>query len=177
MLGLKKGAVHLTSYDKTWRLLFEKEKKVLIQALGDSVVSIEHIGSTAVAGMSAKPILDIDVGVQSTKDFKRLSMFVENLGYRQVKNKSAPHVHVVFAKGTAGKTTHYLHMMKYLGVTWNRDVRFRDILRTNKTLAKRYESLKKGLAKKFQNERMRYTDGKKNFILATVKKYEKIKKI
>jgi len=113
MLGLKKGTVKLVAHNPKWKQVFEKEQKLLEKNLGVLVLSVEHIGSTSISGILAKPILDLDVGVKSTKDFNKVTDLLEKLGYFKIKNKNAPHVHLVFAKGSKTKgTTHYLTFNK-----------------------------------------------------------------
>ena len=165
MLGLKKGKVKLVSHNIKWKSTFNKERRLLEKSLGVLTLGIEHIGSTAISGIYAKPIIDIDVGVKSTLDFKKFTSLLEKLGYRKVRNKNAPHVHLVFAKGNKTKgTTHYLHLIKYKGAIWNHDLGFRDYLRKNKKVRQQYSQLKKKLVKKYSGDRMAYTKNKKDFI-------------
>ncbi len=138
MLGLQRGMVKLVPHNKDWKNVFIKEQKVIKEALGDLVVSIEHIGSTAVPGLSAKPILDIDVGVKTTNDFTQCIPLLARIGYVEVKNKNAPHVHRVFAKGPSGLTIQYLHLVKYKGAIWNHDKAFRDRLKADKKIRQAY---------------------------------------
>ena len=169
-LGLKKGTVKLVTHDNTWKKIFEKEEKLIKKNFGNLVLGIEHIGSTSIDGILAKPIIDINIGVKSTKDFQKSTNILENIGYVRIKNKNAPHVHLIFAKGSKKLgTTHYLHLIKYKGAIYNHDIYFRDYLRTHKTTAKQYAELKKKLEKKYPNNRMAYTKDKQSF-------FEKISK-
>lgn len=83
MLGLKRGTVKLASDHKEWARLFIKEKKVLIKTLGDCIVAIEHVGSTAISGVPAKPIIDIRISVASLKDscIKEIAVLLGKIGY------------------------------------------------------------------------------------------------
>lgn len=169
-IGLKKGTVKLLPHNKKWKVIFEKEKKFLLDKLGKDFIAIEHIGSTSITGIYAKPIIDIDAGVRSTKVFKKLVSSLEVLGYKQVKNKSAPNVHLVFAKGQKGLTHFYLHTVKYKGVIWNNDIFFRDYLNKHKQVARTYEKLKTKLTKRFADNRLQYTKAKQQFIKKIVAK-------
>ncbi len=171
ILGLKKGTVKLVPHNKKWAALFEKEKKILQKSLGDAIVGIEHVGSTSIKNICAKPILDINVGVKSVKYFEKVSHILEKLGYANIKNKNSSHVHLVFAKGNKRiGTTHYVHVIKYNGSLWENDVRFRDYLRGHKEVAQQYAELKKKLALTHQNDRMAYTENKASFIKKFSKK-------
>lgn len=164
MLGLQRGMVKLVPHNKNWKYVFEKEKKVIKKSLGDLHVAIEHIGSTAVPGLPAKPILDIDVGVKTIKDFMRCVPLLSSIGYVEVKNKNSPHVHRIFAKGSSGKTIQYLHLIKYNGAVWNHDIAFRDRLKTDKKTRQAYTELKRRLAKEYPENRMLYTKNKADFV-------------
>ena len=167
--GLKRGTVKLLPHNQKWKSIFAKEKKYILDKLGKEFVAIEHIGSTSISGIHSKPIIDIDAGVKSTKVFKKLINSLEVLGYKQVKNKSAPNVHLVFAKGSKGLTHFYLHTIKYKGVIWNHDIFFRDYL-NKKKVAQTYEKLKIKLAEKFADNRLQYTKAKQEFIKKVVGK-------
>ena len=65
MIGLKRGTVKLVPHNSKWEELFKKEKQLLKKTFGDTILGIEHIGSTAIPNIPAKPIIDIDVGVAS----------------------------------------------------------------------------------------------------------------
>lgn len=171
ILGLKKGAVKLVPHNKKWASLFEKEKRLLQKSFGDAIIKIEHVGSTSIKDICAKPILDIDVGVKSVKYFEKVARILEKLGYTNIKNKNSPHVHLVFAKGNKRiGTTHYVHVIKHNGILWKNDIRFRDYLRTHKKVAQQYAKLKKKLALTHQNDRMAYTVNKASFIKKFSKK-------
>lgn len=171
MIGLKRGVVKLVPYNKNWINFFNSEKKILEKNLSGNSIFIEHAGSTAIPGLSAKPIIDIWVGAKAVKTFKKIVPNLEKSGYSQVKNSKAPNVHLVFAKGSELKgTTHYLHLVKYKGKIWNDTLFFRDWLRLHKNSAKKYAALKLNLSKKYPNNRMAYIRGKSNFILSITRK-------
>jgi GrpB-like predicted nucleotidyltransferase (UPF0157 family) len=169
MLGLKKGVVKLAPHDPVWREDFESEKKSLLKTLGERVIDIQHIGSTAIQDVPSKPIIDIDVGVSSMEHLSNLIDVLNTLGYKQIKNYRDPDTHFIFAKGVPGKhTTHYLHLIRYDGPIWKHDLLFRDYLSNNKKRAEEYAELKEDLAKKYENDRMSYTQNKEKFIQETI---------
>lgn len=168
-LGLQRGKVRLTPYKKAWRGLFKKEQKRLSRTLRSLAVDIQHIGSTAVAYVPAKPIMDIAVGVHSLKDREKIQAILSHAGYafRRVSKGKEPHL--LFVKGPESKRTHYLHVMKHNGLTWKQDLLFRDYLRTHRGRAKEYALLKKSLAQRFPNSRQEYTRRKAKFIHTTLR--------
>lgn len=166
MLGLKRGSVQLHPYHKQWSSEFEKEKQSLLHKLGDLIVDVQHIGSTSVPGLTAKPIIDMSAGVRRFKDAKKLAKPLRELGYnfdRPFQNQ------IFFAKGPDAKRTHYLHVMRYNGAKWRNDALFRDYLSTHPKRVKAYAALKVKLAKQYPGERQKYSDGKDRFIKETIR--------
>lgn len=98
MIGLKRGTVKLMPHNKVWFSIFEKEKKHLKKKLGNLAIDIQHIGSTSIPGIPAKPIIDIAVGVRSLKDVKKFPKSLKSLGYKLRKKGSTPH-NILFVKG------------------------------------------------------------------------------
>src|SRR3989344_3904601 len=165
MIGLKRGVVKLASHDKEWALEFEKERTRLQENLGDRVIDIQHIGSTAVPKLCAKPIIDISIGIRRLKDANKLTRIMNLLGYRFHK-KSAQEI--FFAKGPDARRTHYVHVMRYKGAKWMTDMLFRDYLLTHVRHTIQYGHLKEKLAKKYPTDKESYTGGKNSFIKMTL---------
>lgn len=165
MIGLKRGTVKIYPYSLKWQKEFEKEKKRLLNALGDKVIDIQHIGSTSVPGLDAKPIIDLSIGIRRFKDAEKLVKPLSKLGYYFERKFQKQRF---FAKGPEIKRTHYLHIMRYNGVKWKNDKMFRDYLKTHPKRVFEYVNLKKRLAEKFPNDRQRYSEGKNNFIKETL---------
>lgn len=169
MIGLKRGTVKLLPHNPKWSDLFEREKKILLNALDGLVVDIQHIGSTSIPGIPAKPIIDISIGIKSMKNSRDFIKIFEDLGYEYRPDFGGPNIQLLFVKGPEEKRTHYIHLMKYNGGIWKNDLIFRDFLRRNKARAEEYAELKKELAKKFANDRTNYTASKGNFVHETIK--------
>jgi len=166
MTGLKRGTAKLTSYCKQWLVDFELEKKKLLAELGPLVTDVKHIGSTAISGIDAKPIIDILVGVKLFKDAKKLIKPLDKIGYRFYRISGRE---IFFAKGLDKKRTHYLHVVRYNGAKWKNDLLFCNFLIKHPARAQAYARLKRQLAKQFPDNRKSYTAGKALFIKETIR--------
>ena len=170
MIGLKRGTVKLVPHNPKWEKLFEKEKKVLEKKLGNLVIDIEHVGSTSVPGISAKPVIDILVGIKSMTDAKKCIKQLESLGYEYMPDRGEKGRRIFFAKGSHKRRTHHIHLVKFGGKVWESHILFAEYLRRHKKRAKQYDALKKSLLKKFEKDRESYTKSKAKFIRETIKK-------
>ena len=168
VIGLKRGIVHLAPYSKEWAALFEKEKILVQKTLGPVALDIQHVGSTAIPDMIAKPIIDIAVGVKTVNDFGECTKPLRSAGYLLRENASNWR-EFFFAKGPEEKRTYHLHLMKYNGEIWKDYLAFRDYMRANKKCAQEYASLKENLSNKYFEKRVEYTAGKSKFIRETIK--------
>ncbi len=161
-LGLERHTVTLKPHDAGWAELFEAERLQLKPVLGNEV-DVQHIGSTAVSGLQAKPVLDIGVAVE---DFDAAFAFVEplkTLGYTFRGEQGILRRHY-FVKGRDKNRTHHLHMLERTNPEWRRLLFFRDYLRAHPEALEQYQKLKTYLAKRFPNDREAYTRGKNAFI-------------
>lgn len=131
MIGLKRGTVKLLPYNPKWKEFFEKEKKRIQKKLGNLVISIEHVGSTATPGIIAKPIIDIAIVVKSIKSPNKLIKILESLSYEYKKDDDVPG-RLFFTKGPENKRTHYIHVVKLKGQEWKKLILFRDYLLNHK---------------------------------------------
>ena len=161
MLGLQKGKVRLVPHDEVWHQLFAKEAEHLRAALGGLAVAVEHVGSTAVCGISAKPVIDIAAAVPEIADAGRCVAPLEGLGYEYRGEHGIPGRHY-FTKGEP--RTHHLHLVESGGEVWRGHLLFRDHLRRHPRVAKEYEELKERLAREYPEDRGAYTEGKAAFI-------------
>src|SRR5689334_1122677 len=107
MTGLEEGALRLTPYHKEWEQLFREEKARLQAAVGLFVLDIQHVGSTSIPGLIAKPIIDIAIAVRSFEEARVCIQPVESLGYRYRGENGIPRRHF-FVKGNP--RTHHIHM-------------------------------------------------------------------
>ncbi len=170
MLGLNADKVRLSGYDPAWVDAYNKESVAVRKVLGEVLVDIQHIGSTSVPGLKAKPILDILAGVVSFDRIEEIIAILENSGYTYAHWAGIPGDYT-FRKGDI--TTCLLHVVAYESINWNHCISFRDILRKNSRIAEEYLSLKESLAEKYPDSREKYTDGKSKFISDILNRYEK----
>ncbi|RSL35421.1 GrpB family protein [Salibacterium salarium] len=164
-----KPIVNISDYNPNWEKEFEYEKKRILDVLGDKVVGIEHIGSTSIKGLEAKPIIDIIVGVQ---DLDEVSNFVSPLS--EIEYEYVPKFEFkdrkFFRKGLWGQGTCHLHLCEFNSSEWIEKLLFRDYLRLHPEVAKEYASLKKELATKYKFDRQTYTKKKEPFIKTIIEK-------
>ncbi len=168
MLGLERDKVRLSPYQTAWVKLFKEEKKRLEAVISEGVLDIQHIGSTAVPNLKAKPILDIGVAVKNFEEAFALVSPIESLGYTYRGENGIPRRHY-FVKGPADNRTHHIHMFEEVNEEWTTHLLFRDYLRTHPETVTAYQTLKEDLAKRYPRDREAYTDGKHEFIQEVLK--------
>ena len=161
VIGLRKGIVELVPYSAEWAKLFEQEEERLRNSIGGYVVDIQHVGSTSIPGMLAKPIIDIGIAIERFEEGKVCIKPVEALEYKYRGENGIPGRHY-FVKGDP--RTHHIHMLEHDSDEWRNHIAFRDFLRENEQAAKEYAELKRELARKFRNDRLAYTEGKSEFV-------------
>ena len=156
-------AVEIVAYDPAWPAEFEHERALIARALGDRMLGIEHVGSTAVAGLGAKPIIDIMIAVSNLAEGEKCVRPLEALGYVYRGDGGIPG-RLYFSKPTTRPRTHHLHMVEHGSDFWQRHILFRDYLRKHPEEAGRYYRLKVRLAAQFRDDRVGYTEAKTKFI-------------
>ncbi len=170
-LGLKKGKVVLSGYNKEWPGLFRSERKLLKAKLGKLPVMISHVGSTAVPGLCAKPILDILLTVLSIEKTEKRIYGFEHCGYKVKPREEDPVPgRLFFSKDIDGLRCFHLHVTEAGSTFCKEHLRFRNVLRKDPKTAHAYARLKLRLSKKFPNDRNAYIDGKAKFISAVLHK-------
>lgn len=157
--------VVLVDYDPQWPELYEAEKKSILDAIGPHVLEIEHVGSTAIRGMPAKPIIDIMVGTRNVADTADACIGpLRNIGYDYVP-KWALLDRRLFRRGAwLLGCMYHLHLAEFGGESWVRHTLFRDELRADPELARRYRELKQRLAVQHEFDRGAYTEAKRPFV-------------
>jgi GrpB-like predicted nucleotidyltransferase (UPF0157 family) len=157
--------VAIVKYRPKWAEMFEDEERVLQTALGDVSASVEHVGSTAVEGLAAKPIVDIMVGLEDFSLADGLVPKIEALGYEYVRKfEEVMPLRRFFTKERDGVRTHQIHMVAVGCEFWERLLLFRDFLRRNPEAAAKYASLKKKLAGREWGDVDEYADAKTEFV-------------
>ncbi len=164
MLGCERHFVRLIPYQSDWAELFQQEALALRRAIGDQTVRIEHVGSTAIPGLDAKPILDIVVAVRDMADATAFEESLLPLGYVHKAENDRPG-RLYFVKRTAdNRSTHHLNITELGTECWFTHVAFRDYLRSHPKARDGYQGLKRELASRHQHDRAAYQDGKAEFI-------------
>ena len=155
--------VEIAAYDPSWPARFEEEKQLLRRALEQWLAGpIEHVGSTAVPGLAAKPVIDIMAGVQSLDASRPAIAAAAEQGYCYFPYR--PESEHWFCKPSPAFRTHHLHLVPVRSAQWIRTLAFREHLRANPAVAAEYEALKRELAKQHHFDREAYTEAKHPFI-------------
>lgn len=166
---LGRETVEIVPSDPRWPEVFRDERATLLERFSGIVRRVEHFGSTAVPGLSAKPIVDMLVEVTSLdKTTAQIVPALEADGYdylwRPTSGDDTPPFYAWFIKrNTEGQRTHHIHMVERDFPQWEA-LMFRDYLIANPSTALRYVDLKQRLAAEFPNDRTAYTDGKGEFV-------------
>lgn len=157
--------VRIIDYDSQWPIQYEEEKDRIFRAIGHIVVAIEHIGSTAVPRLGAKPIIDIMIAVHQLTDAEKCIEPLKSISYEYVpKFEDSFPERRFFWKGPPKDRKYHIHMVELKSDFWKRHLLFRDYLRTHPEVAQKYHHLKKELAAKHGSDRDAYTDAKTSFI-------------
>ncbi|KZE37401.1 hypothetical protein AV656_12590 [Bhargavaea cecembensis] len=167
MKGLPAGKVFLVAHDDRWKESFREEAALLRQLLGEQIVAFEHIGSTAVTGLKAKPLVDLLVGLDELAqydrfDFKSLGAH----GFYRLRNEpiEGKEIMAKFRQLDPPVKTHVVHIVDHGGDWWKKHILFRDRLRENPEISGDYERLKLELADRYPGDERAYADGKLEFV-------------
>ncbi len=157
--------IDVVPYNPLWPQMFAEESARILSLIGPHVACVEHMGSTAVPGLAAKPVIDILIGVHHLADDALFLPPLASLGYSYKPEHEAVfperrYLHRIIN----GVHTHHLHIVEPATDFFRQQLRFRDLLRAYPEEAARYEALKVQLAAQFRNDREAYTDGKSNLI-------------
>jgi GrpB-like predicted nucleotidyltransferase (UPF0157 family) len=173
---LVKEEISIVPYNPNWPKIFEDEATHLWKILPNKIVKrIEHFGSTAVPGLSAKPIIDMLVEVSSSEEVKKeIVPILEAEGYeyfwRPAFGDNTPPFYAWFIKrDSKGNRTHHIHMVEKDSELWDR-LYFRDYLREFPEYARQYDELKRKISQKHPNDRVKYSEEKSSFILEVTHK-------
>jgi GrpB-like predicted nucleotidyltransferase (UPF0157 family) len=143
--------------------MFEAERELLDRVLRPWLVgSVEHIGSTSVVGLSAKPVIDIMFGVESLVGSEPAKLVLREHSYLYADYR--PDVMHWFCRPSFEFRSHHLHLVPYRSRLWNERIAFRDVLRADPGVAAEYDALKRKLAQRFEHDREAYTEAKWPFI-------------
>lgn len=165
ILGLKSGTVALVDYEPEWESIAAQTIEQLWIVFGASAKDIQHIGSTAIKGIKAKPLIDIAVCVTSFEDLTDVFPRLEEMGvYKSVNQPLTGIVLCSIKKERQSNTLIHVHIVEIDSVQWHNHINFRDYMNKFPKRAVEYEALKIELAEQFPDNRDAYTYGKKKFI-------------
>ncbi len=164
-------SVEITPYDERWPQLFQEEKEYLLSSFpNDLIKRVEHFGSTAVPGLTAKPIIDMLVEVSCLERTKiEIAPILESKGYDyfwrpNFGDDTPPCYAWLIKRNKYGVRTHHIHMVEKDFEHWER-LLFRDYLIENPEIAREYQELKNKLSEKYKEDRVLYTKEKTEFIV------------
>lgn len=164
MIGLVRDTVKLSPHCDQWAKLYQKEKKNIIRLIKEHILDIQHIGSTSIFGIKAKPIIDIAVLIDKSMDFRKIRKILERDAYLYRGDHGENGGQLFVKSPQKDYRTHHIHFIKKGEKQWNNYIDFRDRLNQNYTLAAEYNALKEMLEQKFPRNRGAYTKGKSYFI-------------
>jgi GrpB-like predicted nucleotidyltransferase (UPF0157 family) len=164
--------VVIFDYDPEWPRRFDEERHRIMETLGAPGMTVVHMGSTAVPGLGAKPIIDIMVGVRDRAEADQMQKALERIGYTDV-TPEPDNSEWFYCLGYGTRELyHHVHLVVEGSRHWRRQLAFRDYLRSHPETAKEYNELKKRLANDYGENRVGYTDAKTGFIEGVLEKVE-----
>lgn len=168
-MALKRGIVELNDYNPNWKKEYLKEEKLLKKVLKDYIIHIEHVGSTSIKGLKAKPVIDIIIVIKSLKEIPEIENILKAYDYSN-RGPQGVDDRMFFAKGPEDGRTHYIHFTEPKSNTYYDLVYFKRYLLEHPEYIKKYCELKQELASKYAEERSKYTAGKNEFIKDVIAK-------
>ena len=169
----KTRSINIADYDSQWPLIFAELRRVIETALGGLALSIEHVGSTSIPGLAAKPIIDLDVVIESEALLPHVIQSLSGLGYVHrgdlgIAGREAfgREDHIDVPRDGTGRSwpDHHLYVCAQDSVELARHLAFRDFLRVNPDEASAYYRLKRELAQQYPHDIDSYIKGKSRFI-------------
>lgn len=161
-LGLKRGMVAVEPHDPQWEVTAAQTIEQLKSLLQGVAIDIQHIGSTAIRSIAAKPIIDIVVGVKDIDEILELNPELEAKGFI-FRGQDLPDQYL-YVCGDADSRTHHIHVVLHDSIYWNNYVNMRDYLNCHGEDARAYSKLKERLAKEYPEDRITYTEKKRALI-------------
>ncbi|NCU17755.1 GrpB family protein [Pallidibacillus pasinlerensis] len=153
----------LRDYDPKWSILYKKEEEQILELLKENVLGIEHIGSTAIPGMLAYPVIDILVGIDSFTEIRMIAKPIKRLKYDVIPRPDLS-PRRFYEKKLLNQIGYHLHLCEYKSEDWFNLVLFRDYLKKYPDVADRYAQYKFMLSRKYKNNPIRYHLNKRLFV-------------
>lgn len=167
-LGLFRGKVTLEPHSTEWETTAQQTIAELREILQETIIDAQHIGSTSIRSICAKPIIDLVLGVGSFEDILAKNSILEANGFF-FRGQDHPGQYLYIC-GTGNFITHHIHVVRYDSETWHNYINMRDHLNSHSEDAKAYEELKQELAAKYPDDRNTYTSMKSDFINSILEK-------
>lgn len=164
-----KKTIVIAEYNQRWPIIYSREEEKILTAVSDKILAIEHIGSTAVPGLAAKPIIDIMIAIESFVLIDELVKLLDNIGYKHVPEHEmtlpVPDRRF-FDRGPSNLPNRHfhLHVAEKESEFCLTNILFRDYLRNHQNIAQKYVDLKKRLAITCNGNSSNYCGGKSSFI-------------
>ena len=157
-IGLKRGTVRLEPHDTAWDASAKEIIDIMRSVLGADAVDIQHVGSTSIPSIVAKPIVDIAVGVRAFGDMRKHDAALAERGIHFRKEELGDQL--LYVMGTDEARTHFIHVVLLDGEAWRNYISFRDYLNAHPDAAREYGDIKRALAKQYPDDRESYLAGK-----------------
>lgn len=170
-MGLINGTVSLENNYELYKKIFEEEKAYLENIFKENRFKIEHVGSTAIKDLLSKPVVDIAIGVDDLNSFKK---YYSLLNKRYTITEQKEKEEILLVKENEKETFCLIHVLFVNSERYTNMIKFRNILINNLDILKKYENLKIDLAKKYKNDRKKYTKSKNEFINEVLKNKKEI---
>lgn len=176
MIGLKRGTVKLCEHEKEWEIEARNTISRLKHILGDAIKDIQHVGSTSIPSIKAKPIIDIAVAADDFSDILAREQQLREAGFFYRPKPEVGEQMLLasgsYYEGTGDLQTHFIHVVHTDSMEWINYINFRNYLNDTPLAAKEYEELKETLALQVpaDNGREEYLKGKHDFIVYTLRK-------
>lgn len=170
------NVIGIKEYDTNWPKIFEIEKKHILKSVGAYIEAIEHVGSTAVPFLAAKPTIDICIGVSSLElANQQIINPLEQLGYHYLPHleSTIPERRYLQKLNDKGEHLFHIHIVAIDKRLWKEYIGFRNYLMTHPEEMKSYIELKHHLKEKFAHDRNAYTEGKSMFIKDILSKHQR----
>jgi len=163
IVGLPFDKLFLIEYREEWISIFKEEKNKISDLLSQYKHDVEHIGSTAIPGMIAKPIIDIMVGMEENVDLAAIAQLLETIGFENF-GECGRAGRIFMVKGKPENCIHHLHLVEKRSKYWSNNLIFREYLKNNRCAADKYRNLKLDLAEQFPDNRFMYRTLKSEFV-------------
>lgn len=157
---MRTASVTVVPYNEAWKSDFEKIRNEIKNALGDLILGIEHVGSTSVEGLSAKPCIDIDLIIEDYGIFDAVACKLETIGYIHEGNLGIKDREAFHYSNKPHLQKHHLYVCPQHSEELHRHITFRNFLRSHPEAAKKYGSVKETAAKLFPNDIDKYIEYK-----------------